>query len=202
MQPGTFYPYIVEISALPPQERHAAYAALHTRVLHPYLDAVRRITAEQAQQPVNMGDDTRTLAQLTGHMAEWDRFSLLGVSDMLIGLEVPRTIVNTNGYVALDGRVLDFATVDDFNAYQAEQHRSWAWGDLQALAIDTATTLHALFTQPHLLTAERLERTKNYHYTLPDGSLIEPLRMGWHLWILTIEHMAVDHVREFGIEEN
>ncbi len=133
-------------------------------------------------------------------MAEWDRFSLLGVSDILVGLDVPRTIVNTSGYITLDGQVLDFATVDDFNAYQAEQHLNRAWADLQALAIETATTLHALFTQPHLLTSERLERTRNYRYELPDGTFIEPLRMGWHLWILTIEHMAVDHVREFGID--
>ncbi|MBZ0300607.1 MAG: hypothetical protein K8J31_12735 [Anaerolineae bacterium] len=199
MKPYFFYARVIESLDLPPVERHACFADLHAEALRPYLDRVRALTAEEAQCPVNVGDDSRTVAQIVGHIAEWDRFSMLGAMDILLGGRHPRTATDLTGYIRLDGQVIDFETVDEFNAYQAEQHSAWAWDDLQALALDTASSLYALFTHPDLLHAARLERTESFEKRLDNGYLIDRIGMGWDLWLMVIEHLAVDHVDELGL---
>jgi hypothetical protein len=201
LKPDIFYPRIAEIVTLPPVERHAQLAALHTDTLGNYLEAVRRITADDAQCLIDDTGDPRTVGQIVGHIAEWDRVSMFGAVDILLGMKNPRGVVDINGYEEPDGTRMDFESVDAFNAYQAEKHATWAWADIQALAIDTATTLYGLFTHPNLLHAQRLEDTPRKLLSLENGMTIPDVALGWHLWILVIEHMAVDHVAALGIKD-
>jgi hypothetical protein len=69
----------------------------------------------------------------------------------------------------------------------------------QALAIQTATVLRTFFTQPDLLTAERLEQTMTYRKRLQTGEIIQPIAMGWNLWITVLEHEAVEHAEELRL---
>ena len=50
---------------------------------------------------------------------------------------------------------------------------------------------------PDAADAELLEQTRSHTFTLRD-SLTLTMPVGWYLWIITIEHEAVEHVDEVG----
>jgi hypothetical protein len=149
-----------------------------------------------------VGDDQRTLAQLIGHIAEWDRFAILSASDILIGLRHPRMITSIEGYVEPDGAVLNFASVDEFNRWQAEKHAAWSWEQIRALACDTAQVLHTLFTDELLLNVQRLEQTLPWRKKLRSGITLENLTMGWTLWLIQLEHLGAEHAAELQLYDH
>jgi hypothetical protein len=189
-----------EMSALDPPERHARMTVLHGEFTEGYLPAFGRIDAEEAGRPVQIGEERRMLAQVVGHITEWERFIIMGAGDILAGVEHPRMVTGISGYREPDGTEVHFERIDDFNHYQAEKHRTWAWESLQVQAIETAGTLRTLFTHPDLITWRKLERTKSWRKRLPDGTLIPDLRMGWCLWITLLEHQGVEHAQELRME--
>jgi hypothetical protein len=190
---ASFYQQIAEIVALPPQERHRRLAALHADVVAGYCAAVQAIDAEAAARP---GPDGRSVAQVIGHIAEWDRYAILAAGEMLAGVLWPRIMAST-GFIEPDGAERTFKGVHDFNAYHAERHASCPWEDIRDLAIRSAVALQALFAHPALLTPALLEQTSSYDFTLADTlKLTTPV--GWYLWIITIEHEAVEHIDEVG----
>jgi hypothetical protein len=200
MDAEQFSQAIVEIVALPAHERHAQLANLHSQFFTAYLAALRAISTRQAGEKLTTAGDERTLGQVVGHILAWDRFSIQAAGDILAGVEQPRTVVNVDGFVDTDGQIRNFRDVDEFNAYFAEQHAGQDWVTIQMAAIDAAIALHALFTQDDLLTFERLDQTRPWRKELPNGTVIDDLRMGWVLWIMILEHYAVDHADELGIE--
>lgn len=199
MTPNDFYARILDYMALPPGQRHERMALLHTRATDEYIAVLRRITPEQAAEPVTVEGDPRTLAQVVGHLTEWERFGILAAGDVLAGVKRPRTVTSVEGFVETDGSVLNFESVDAFNQYQAQKYAAHAWPPLQAMAIQTARTLHTLFTHPQLLTATRLEQTEPHQMRLATGETIDDVPMGWTLWLINIEHAAVDHAVELGM---
>lgn len=199
MTPADFYARVRDYMELPPGQRHERMALLHTRATDEYIAVLRRITPEQAAEPVAAEGDPRTLAQVVGHITEWERFGILAAGDVLAGVKRPRTVTSVEGFVETDGSVLNFASVDEFNRYQAEKYETYPWVQLQTTAISTARTLHTLFTHPQLLTATRLEQTEPHTMRLATGHTIEGTPMGWSLWLIYIEHEAVDHAAELGI---
>jgi hypothetical protein len=50
-----------------------------------------------------------------------------------------------------------------------------------------------LFAHPQLLTAARLEATASVWKRLQNGTRIEPIMMGWSLWLTMLEHLAIEH---------
>jgi hypothetical protein len=156
MKAEVFYQKIVAIAAQPPAERRISLVGLHTEVVTPYLNAVRAMTAQDAGR---VSSDNRTLGQVVGHIAEWERFSILAVGEIITGVRWPQ-IMNLSGYVEPDGQVCEFSSVDAFNDYQATKHAAWSWEQIQDLAIQTAANLQILFAHPSLVSWERLEQTK------------------------------------------
>lgn len=77
------------------------------------------------QDATRVGSDGRTLAQVVGHIAEWERFTILAVGEIIAGVHWPR-IMNLSGYVEPDGQVREFTSVDAFNDYQAIKHAKWS----------------------------------------------------------------------------
>ena len=106
--------------------------------------------------------------------------------------------MNLSGYVEPDGQVREFASVDAFNDYQATKQMGWLWDRIQDLAIQTATTLQVLFAHPSLVSWERLEQTKAYQWPLPNEMSVT-VSCGWYLWMVTLEHEAVEHAFDLGI---
>lgn len=199
MHPNVFYPKIHEIMALPPKERHAGMTDLHTQAMTHYVHRLNTMTEAEALAPVTVGDDHRTVLQIVGHIAEWERFATLSATDMLIGLEHPRLMTSLDGYIALDGSTPTFDSIDAFNAYFADQQKSWSWDKMRPFAIETTKTLYEMFTNPALLNADRLERTKMWRKRLNTGELIPNICVGWSVWLIVLEHIATEHVVELGL---
>lgn len=201
MKTDQFYEAIYQAAEVSPGERYQLLAGLHRQVYQDYIGAVRLITPENAASQVMQGEDNRTLAQLVGHMMAWDRFTVLAATDILVGLDLPRSVTALEGYVAYDGEAMSFASVDEFNAYHAEKHATWPWPRLQQAALDMAATVHAMFTAPGMLDAGKLENTQPHRKRLhdPDRTVLEGLTAGWALWLMELEHIGAEHVRELGI---
>jgi hypothetical protein len=200
MWPGLFYTRVIRAVNEPPAECHDRLRSLHADIMEDYLEAVERITAEQAAKPVAVGEDQRTLAQIVGHIEAWDRFATQSAGDILAGVEHPRMITSVSGFVETDGQMLDFPNVDAFNARQAKIDSQRSWETIQTEAIRIAETFYVLFAHGALLSAKRLEQTKMHQKTLRDGTVIENIRMGWVLWLIELEHLAVEHAAELGLQ--
>lgn len=193
MREADFYQRIIKIATQPPYERYGLLAKFHTEVAICYLNVIHSITKKQSMQ---ISSDGRTVLQVVGHIAEWERFMILAAAEMVAGIQWPN-IMNLSAYLESDGELLDFASEDDFNAYQAAKHATWLWESIQDLALHTATALHTLFTQPTLLSPDCLERTRGYEWRLPNGIKLT-LPVGWYLWMVTLEHEVVDHAADIG----
>lgn len=193
MHATTFYDHVATAMAAPPQERHQHLLHLHAQALRSYQTVLHHLTADLVIRALPNHPDSRTIAQIIGHIVAWDRFAVLAAGDILAGIPHPRMITDLYGYRDTDGSVPTFATIDDFNAYHAHKYQSWSWPELQHCADDTATTLYSLFHHPQLLSASRLEQTKPFWKRLHNGTVIDNTTMGWHLWLTMIEHIAVEH---------
>jgi hypothetical protein len=194
MKAEIFYQKIVAIATQSPAERRLSLVGLHSDVVIPYLNAVRVMTAQDAAR---ISSDGRTLGQVVGHIAEWERFTILAVGEIITGVRWPQ-IMNLSGYVEPDGQVREFTSVDTFNDYQANKHAAWSWEQTQGLAIQTAATLQVLFTHPPLVSWERLEQTKAHCWRLTNDMSVT-VSCGWYLWMVTLEHEAVEHAVDLGI---
>jgi hypothetical protein len=194
MKAEIFYQKIVAIAAQSPAERRLSLIGLHADVVIPYINAVRVITAQDA---VHISSDGRTLGQVVGHIAEWERFTVLAVGEIITGVRWPQ-IMAMSGYVEPDGQVREFTSVDAFNDYQANKHAAWSWVQIQELAIQTAAALQVLFAHPSLVSWERLEQTQAYCWRLPNEMSVT-VSCGWYLWMVTLEHEAVEHAVDLGI---
>lgn len=194
MKAEVFYQKILAIAAQSPADRRISLVSLHTEVVTPYLKAVRAMTAQDA---LRVSSDNRTLGQVVGHIAEWERFSILAVGEIITGVRWPQ-IMNLSGYVAPDGQVCEFTSVDAFNDYQAARHAACSWEQIRDLAIQTAVILQILFAHPALVSWEGLEQTKAYRWPLPNEMSVT-VSCGWYLWMVTLEHEAVEHALDLGI---
>lgn len=190
---AAFYQLLGEIAALPPNERHERMVALHAEVTEGYCSAVARLSEQDAAR---VGPDGRTVAQVIGHILEWDRFTLLGVGELLAGVEFPR-IVNNVGWLDRAGQEYTFESVDEFNAFQAQQALTMEWTDIRDGTIRAARRLQAVFAHPNLVNAELLDRTRPFTFTLGED-LTLTLPVGWYMWMLVVEHQAIEHVDEVG----
>jgi len=189
--PDVFYPQLVAAMNLPAGARYARLAALHTAVRDDYRDALLAIDERRAAQPAT---DGRTLAQVVGHIMEWDRYMILGAGELLAGLHWPQMMKYT-GFLDVDGSVHQFSGIDDFNARQAEKHAAMPWAEIRERALDAADALYALFTDPGVMSPARLARGNPCPWRLPGQPRLE-LPVGWVLWGITLEHAGTEHAAD------
>lgn len=193
MQPGAFYQQILVGIEYSPEVRYVHYSKLHQSVLNDFTRAIRFIFEDVADAPPVESDEPRSIKLLVAHIAEWGRYALMSAMDILIGLEEPRMINSLDRYVDRNGVERSFESRAAFNAYCDELYADANWFDVQKFALDTADTIHALFTTSNLMTPTRLEATAPTTRTLPSGLVLEELEMGWVLWILVLEQAAVTY---------
>jgi hypothetical protein len=191
-----FYQHVFEALDQPPRERYASLARLHTAVHAGYVAAVRALSSADVRRD---SVDGRTVAQVVGHMMEWERVAIMAAGELLAGVENPRFFTARPGwgYLDPDGAIVALESLDDFNHYHAERHATWPWARLQELAIRSADVLHTLFTNPTLLSADILEQTPMRQWTLENGAKAA-MSAGWYLWIIMLGHEAVDHAADLG----
>lgn len=193
MQADIFYQNIVKIAARSPYDRYALLAEFHTELVTRYLGFIRAMKSQDAAQ---IGANGRAIGQVVGHIAEWERFTILAAGEVVAGVAWPQ-IMDLAGYREPDGQALDFASVDEFNAYIAAKQAHWSWDSIRDLALHTAMALHTLFTQPALLSPDTLEQTRKFTWRLPNGLKLT-VPVGWYLWMVSIEHEVVEHAADLG----
>jgi hypothetical protein len=193
MEADLFYQRIVKIAARSPYDRYALLAEFHTELVSHYLNLVRSMTAQEAGRT---GVDGRTIGQVVGHIAEWERYIILAAGEMIAGVEWPQ-IMELSGYQTPDGQLHHFSSEEEFNAYQAARQADQPWEMIRDLALHTALALHTMFSQPALLSPDTLEQTRKYTWRLPNGLKLT-IPVGWYLWMVSIEHEVVDHAADLG----
>jgi hypothetical protein len=191
----SFYRSMVFAAALAPKARREHLLEVHQEVLGDYLAGLERIPSERAAMRVP--GDGRTVAQVIGHILEWDRALLIAFGEILAGVRWPR-IMAANLSIDPDGEQREFQSTDSFNSFYASRHVSEPWAHIRARAMDGAQVLYAAFAAPGLLTAERLESTRTFSgFCLPTGETLD-MPCGWYLWMTALEHEGVDHIDVLG----
>ncbi|MFN2194761.1 MAG: hypothetical protein ACK2UW_01390 [Anaerolineales bacterium] len=190
MDAKSFSDWVIAQLALPSKARHRQMADRHTLFQQDYVRTLLSIDAEHASQVGGL--EGRTFQQAVGLQAAWDRFRLAGASDLLLGIFPPRSLTDTRGYVDLEGRKLEFISVDEFNRYQLEQQADWTWERTREFAIQSTGALQAFFAHPHLLSVHVLEASPEAPCTLPDGRRITSLALGWVFWIACLQQYLVE----------
>lgn len=188
MQSEIFYPKIQEAMALDPVSRHQAFSVLHAEVLAEYVNAVSVITESRAE---SCSSDGRSIKQVVGHIMEWDRFMIQAAGELLSGVQNPQMMA-IKGFHHLLGITQDFESIDGFNAFHAVEQASQPWDQIQSRAIACAQILHRLFTTPGLLEAPLLDATAPVTLRFSGGVKLKS-SIGWQLWIIVMEHEAVEH---------
>ena len=194
MDTQAFYEQLIDIAAQAPDERHRQLSALHDEVAAHYIKTIEAITPEGAKRP---GSDGRTVAQVVGHITEWERYLIQAVGELIAGVRLP-SIMQAKGYVEPDGEAREFDSGDEFNAYQAEKHASTPWAEIKTLALRTADVLQRLFPQEELLSPQLLEETQPYEWHLHIGETLN-VTVGWHLWMVTLELEAAEHAADLAL---
>jgi hypothetical protein len=191
-----FYRRVFEALDQPPHQRYALLAQLHSKVHEGYVAAIRALSPSDAARA---SADGRTVAQVVGHMMEWERVAIMAAGELLAGVERPRFFSKSPdwGYLDPDGTQVAFQSLDHFNHYHAERHAAWPWPQLLEQSMRSADVLHALFTTQGLLSADTLERTPIRERTLENGAKAT-IGAGWYLWIIMLGHEAVDHADDLG----
>lgn len=195
MKPESFYAKVLATSNQPADRRVKGMNHLHLECLDAYLGAIEKIDNQRASQT---GSDGRTLIQIVAHIAEWDRYTALAMGEITAGVLEPQ-IMHLKGYMEPDGQILSFKNVNEFNAYQAKKYENATWEEVKTLSIRMAYALQGIFSQPAILPYELLERTSPYRWKLAGGSLIS-LPVAWYLWIVTLEHLVVEHAVDLFAE--
>src|SRR6266545_1560506 len=111
MNATVFYDYVTAAMAQSPEARHGQLARLHTEALRRYHTVLERLAADDVHQPLPNHPDQRTIAQIIGHIAAWDRFAVLAAGDILAGIHHPRMITDLTGYREADGTFPTFANI-------------------------------------------------------------------------------------------
>lgn len=186
--PDVFYPRLYDAMNRAAGERRACLVDLHAAVHNDYCAALLAIDDRRAAQPAS---DGRTLAQVVGHIMEWDRYIILGAGELLAGLRWPQMMQYT-GFLDVDGSTHSFSGIDDFNARQAEKHATLPWAQIRAQALDAADALYALFADPGVMSPARLARGNPCPWRLPGQPRLE-MPVGWVLWGITLEHAGAEH---------
>ncbi|MFX1512575.1 MAG: hypothetical protein ACFFCQ_08310 [Promethearchaeota archaeon] len=188
------YRRFVDIAEIQPKKRLFEIRRLHEKMYKVYLEILEQIFEDQA---IKIRPNKRTILQVVGHIMEWERFFILAFGEILTGIDWPR-VMEFKGYLDLDGEEFSFSSINDFNAVQATKHANWSWEQMKQHAAETANVLYDLLVKNDILTAERLEKTRNFKWKLPRGQEIE-IPVGWYIWIIIIEHFAVEHLKELKL---
>ena len=165
MEFSRFYHLVHRSVSLPPSGRRSELRALHDQVLRDYLDALKRIDHAESSRT---GTDGRTIAEVVGHIAAWERWAILAVTEVLAGVRWPR-LLDLRAYPEFDSPVRDFASQDAFNAYSVQKQEGLSWCEIRAAAVGQATSLYGLLARPGVVPLCQMEATTPCQWQLGDG---------------------------------
>lgn len=173
------------------QERYADLVQFHQEALDFYLPAVETLTERDAEKP---SSDGRLVKLVVAHIMAWEEWQIQVFEDEKGREEHLRQQTKLRGYFDPERKkIVDFDNVDQFNAYQAKKYADWKWEDIQQKAIDTALHLQSLFPDdPPTGWIDFLESAEDHLWKLtPDKTIT--VQAGWYLWMVSLEHEAIEH---------
>jgi hypothetical protein len=197
--PESWYGNLVDISRQPPFLRYKNLRALHLATSIKYLTWLEQITPESSSQ---ISSDGRTRALVVAHIAGWEDYQLQVFRDPDRRSRLERQL-NFQDYRDPDsGIVISFTNperkgrVNDFNQYQTDKYKHWSWEDIKRRAAKTANSLFESFPKdPKDDWLDFLMNTPMRKWQVtPTISLEVPSAQ--YLWMVSIEHEAVEHRRD------
>jgi hypothetical protein len=187
-----WYGNLADIAALQSKERYERLLELHKLVVNRYINMVEKLTESDAAARAK-GVNKRTKASIVGHILAWEEWQLEVFEDKDPEQRLAREL-RLEGYVDPEsGKSMDFSSVDDFNAYQDRKYSSWKWKRTQRKAIETTLRFKSFFVERNNdQFIEFLNNTpmKNWR------KLPNPIPAGWYLWLVSLDHEAVAHVKD------
>lgn len=174
-------------------KRYANLVQLHRETLDFYLPAIQALNNEDASK---QSSDGRPVSLVVAHIMAWEDWQVQVFTDSNRDERLRRQM-KLQGYYDSEGdKMVDFKNVDDFNAYQADKYSHWSWKDIQQKTIKTALKLQSIFSpNPTSEWINFLESTPIHTWKiLPNKTLTLPA--GWYLWMVSLEHEAVEHKRD------
>ena len=195
--PDVWYQSLALIAREAPAQRYKGLVNLHRITLKDYVGALNQMTEDQAEAP---GVDGRKRKIVIAHTMGWEEWQTQVFADPQKGERLKKQL-HMEGYQDPEtGNRIDFSSVGAFNAHQEELYRDWSWNDIREKALATANRLHSFF--PDDPTGEWLqfldsEPIKEWHVT-KDITLTVP--GAWYLWMVSLEHEAVEHRKDLMID--
>jgi hypothetical protein len=174
-----------------PETRLASMITLHAQIAGGYCQVVESIDEARA---VKFSTDGRQMKQVIGHIMEWERFTILCLAQLVSGVKT-RKVLWTNGYVDLEGIAHSFDTIDAFNEFQADQHRTTPWSEIKRNSLYTSRYLLKFLSNSILVTPQILEDSEVINPKLYDGEQLA-IPSAWFLWYVTLDHEAVEHAQD------
>lgn len=190
-----WYQNLAAISKLQSSTRYSRLFDLHVEIIRRYIDAIENLSEDQAQEKSNDIGDVRTKAGVVAHIMAWEEWQnqVFATKDRNVLIEQ----INMRGYVdPQTHKVINFSSVNEFNAYQNEKYKLWTWKNLQKKAVDQALQLKSYFPQdPEKDWIEFLENTPKHIWKITSKHTIT-IPSGFFLWMISLEHEAIEHAQD------
>lgn len=188
--PNIWYDSLFTIAAQEPEQRYRSLVGLHTQTYREYTDALARMTNQQAEE---ISSDGRPRKLVVAHIMGWEEWQLQVFNDGNRMRRLRQQMELRGFYDFATRQVLDFQNVDEFNAFQAGKYQDWTWDKIRDRAVQSATQLRSHFpAQPPVGWVNFLNHTPEHNWkVLPNQELAIPA--GWYLWMVSLEHTAVEH---------
>jgi len=196
LNPAEWFQHLIAIAEKAPVQRYEELVDLHKTTLKQYINALNQITKEQADV---VGVDGRKRKIVVAHIMGWEEWQIQVFVDPQKEDRLKRQLHLQDYRDPQTGKVMDFSSVDSFNAHQEKLYKDWSWKDIRKKAIATANLLHSFF--PDNPSNEWLKflndgPTREWHIT-KDKTLTIP--GAWYLWMVSLKHEAIEHRKDLHL---
>ncbi|MCR4329999.1 MAG: hypothetical protein NUV65_05665 [Candidatus Roizmanbacteria bacterium] len=175
------------------QTRYLELVQLHATTTHAYISALEKITKDKAKEA---SSDGRSVALVVAHIMAWEEWQIQIFTDQNKEKRLQKQMILQGYYDTDTQKIVDFKTVDAFNAYSAKRYSQHSWQEIKQKAVHTALKLQSLF--PITVSKEWIDflqnSPKHNWKILPKITLTIP--SGWYLWMVSLEHEAVEHAAD------
>jgi ubiquinone/menaquinone biosynthesis C-methylase UbiE len=148
-----------------------------------FMREVQDLSGEQAATPFT--DDGRTMKEILGHIAGWERWATAALAEIRSEVTEP-AIMSLGGYPEGIAR---YASIDAFNAARMAEAREKPWSDLLE---ESAATFEALLGAAEHTDARLLQATVPFYWPEIGGTV----PCGVYLLMVTAHHYQEEHLPE------
>ena len=175
------------------KQRYDSLVGLHQASLDFYLPAVQSITPEIAASP---SSDGRSRSLVVAHIMGWEEWQTQVFGDPDRDKRLRKQMKLEEYYDVDAGKMVHFKGVDNFNDYNAKRYAGKPWSEIRQKAVSMALQLQSFFPQNQDKNwINFLENTPEHNWKILPGITLS-IPSGWYLWMVSLEHEAVEHRRD------